>query len=290
MPRPDGDKMPDIFQYLDYRLYLEDYCRWRRVSDPKFSQRSFARDASLPPSSSSLLPAVIKGRRSLSQNLRVKFSKAMRLPDREAQYFDALVQFNQARGMTEKNFFFSRLSNFHTSRAHVLGESQFEYFSKWYYSAIRNFFGMETRERNPAAIASRLFPEIAPAQAEESIRLLLDLGLIRRTANGYTLSDKHISTPKDVQARAARQHMLELTRMSQEILDLTPPELRQYNALMFTVSAQGFAAVKERIRSFLEELREILDRDQGEDRIYSLTLQLFPNSRLPGLKSPNSGD
>jgi uncharacterized protein (TIGR02147 family) len=286
MVRAEGESSPNIFQYLDYRLYLEDFCKWRRINDPDFSQRSFARDAGLPPSSSSLLPAVIKGRRSLSQNLRVKFSKAMQLPDREGQYFDALVQFNQARGMTEKNFFFARLSNFHSSRAQVLAESQFEYFSKWYYSAVRNFFGMETRERNPSAIASRLFPEVTPTQVEEAIRLLLDLGLIRRTANGYTLSDKHISTPKDVQARAAREHMLELTRMSLEILDQTPPELRQYNALMFTVSPEGFAAIKERMRSFLEELREILDRDQGEDRIYSLTLQLFPNSRLPGLNPP----
>lgn len=289
MSAAEGRVAPNIFQYLDYRLYLEDYCQWRRASDVDFSQRSFARDAGLPPSSSSLLPAIIKGRRSLSQNLRVKFTKAMHLPDREGQYFDTLVQFNQARGMTEKNFFFARLSGFHSSRAQVLGESQFEYFSKWYYSAVRNFFGMETRERNPSAIAARLFPEVSPTQVEEAIRLLLDLGLIRRTANGYTLSEKHISTPKDVQARAAREHMLELTRMSQEILDQTPPELRQYNALMFTVSPQGFDAIKDRIRSFLEELRDILDRDQGEDRIYTLTMQLFPNSRLPGLKPP-AGD
>src|SRR5690606_18848803 len=73
----------------------------------------------------------------------------------------------------------------------------------------------------------------------------------------------------------------ELTRMSMELLEKTPADLRQYNALMFTVSPRGFTTVKERIRSFLEELREILDRDRDEDRIYSLTLQLFPNSRLP---------
>jgi uncharacterized protein (TIGR02147 family) len=140
---------------------------------------------------------------------------------------------------------------------------------------------METRERNPAVIAARLFPEVTTEQVEDAIRLLLNLELIKKTANGYAVTEKHISTPKDVQARAAREHMLELIRMSQETLVQTPPELRQYNALMFTVSAEGFTTVKERIRSFLEELREILDRDQSEDRIYSLTLQLFPNSRLP---------
>src|SRR5690606_31088132 len=117
MGKPEGGTPPNIFQYLDYRLYPEDYCQWRRANDP-----SFARDAGLPASSSSLLPAVIKGRRSLSQNLRVKFSRAMGLPEREAQYFETLVQFNQAKGMTEKNHFFARLSTFHNSRARVLSE------------------------------------------------------------------------------------------------------------------------------------------------------------------------
>jgi len=293
------DKRPHLLQYLDYRTFLADYTQWRREFDPAFSQRTFAKEAGLPASSSSLLPAIIKGRRSLSQNLRVKFAKALDFPEREGQYFDLLVQFNQAKGMTEKNFFFSQLSKFRTSRAHVLSENQFEFFSKWYYGAIRNYFSMETRERNPVAIASRLFPDVTPGQVEDAIRLLLDLNLIKRTANGYAVTEKHISTPKDVQARAAREHLLELTRMSMELLAKTPADLRQYNALMFTVSADGFATVKERVRSFLEELREILDRDQNEDRIYSLTLQLFPNSRLheldaaampPTAKSPGALD
>lgn len=282
----EKDRPPRLLQYLDYRAFLADYCEWRRLADPGFSQRVFAKEADLPASSSSLLPAVLKGRRNLSQNLRVKFSKALKLAERDANYFDVLVQFNQAKGMSEKNFFFTQLSKFRTSRAHVLNETQFEFFSKWYYSAIRSFFSMETGERNPVAIAARLFPEVTPAQVEDAIRLLLSLELIKKTANGYAVTEKHISTPKDVQARTAREHMLELTRMSMEILDKTPAALRQYNALMFTVSPQGFETVKERIRSFLEELREILDRDQGEDRIYSLTLQLFPNSRLPDPAAP----
>jgi uncharacterized protein (TIGR02147 family) len=286
MSAPPVEQRPKVLEYLDYRVFLGDYCRWRRAADAEFSQRTFAREAGLPSSSSSLLPAIIKGRRSLSQNLRVKFSKALNLPEREAQYFDLLVQFNQAKGMTEKNFFFSQLSKFRSSRAHVMQENQFEFFSKWYYGAVRNFLSMETRERNPVAIAARLFPEVTPAQVEDAIRLLLELGMIKKTANGYTVTERHISSPKDVQARAARENLLELTRMSIELLEKTPPELRQYNALMFTVSAQGFATVKERVRSFLEELREILDRDRDEDRIYSLTLQLFPNSRLPELNSP----
>src|SRR4051812_18296340 len=195
MAPTDEKKRPPVLEYLDYRAFLNDYCQWRRNSDEDFSQRTFAKEAGLPASSSSLLPAVLKGRRNLSQNLRVKFAKALGLPEREGRYFDLLVQFNQAKAMTEKNFFFSQLSKFRTSRAHVLQDAQFEYFSTWYYSAVRNFFGMETKERNPAAIAAKLFPEVSAQHVEEAIRVLLQLGLIRKTANGYAITEKHISSP-----------------------------------------------------------------------------------------------
>lgn len=278
-------KQPKVLDYLDYRAFLNDYCRWRRDTDPRFSQRAFAQEAGLTDSGSSILPAILNGRRELSQNLRVKFSKALALPERESRYFDLLVQLNKAKSAVEKNFFFAQLSQFRSSRAQVLQEAQFEYYSKWYYSAVRTYFCMETREREPSRIAERLFPEVAPEKVAEAIKLLLELDMIKKTANGYTVTDKHITTPSDVKSVAARKHVQELTRISMEVFDRSPSALRQYNTLMFTVSPRGFTTIKERTRSFLEEIREILDRDQGEDRIYTLNLQLFPNSRLPGLKS-----
>jgi len=272
---------PHILRYLDFREYLKDWCDWRRVKDAKFSQRLFAKEAGLPLGNSSLLPAVIKGRRNLSQNLRVHFAKAMKLNDRDARYFELLVQFNQAKRMEEKNHFFGQLTQFRSSRASILHASQMEFFSKWTHSAVRNFFGMNTKVSNPAVIGDALFPKVAAKEVQESIALLLKLELVKKTANGYAVTDRHIFTTKDVQARAARDHLKELTRMSMEVFEQVPSAGRQYNALMFTISQRGFSTIKERIRSFAEELREIIDRDQNEDRIYTLTMQLFPNSRLP---------
>jgi uncharacterized protein (TIGR02147 family) len=272
---------PQILQYLDYRDFLRDYCAHRKIADGDFSQRNFAKEAGLPASSSSLLPAVIKGRRQLSQNLRVKFGKAMRLGEREYRYFDLLVQFNQAKAMSEKNFFFAQLAKFRSSRARIVGETQFRFFSKWYYSAVWNYFGFEQKQRHPGIIAANILPPITPSQAEESIKLLLELGLIRKTASGYMLAERHIYTEKNVQAMAARQHIQEMGSLAMQVFETTPADQRQYNALMFSISKDGFQSIKDRIRSFQEELREIIDRDNKEDRVYTLTMQLFPNSKVP---------
>lgn len=273
---------PLILQYLDFRDFLRDFAAHRKAVDPGFSQRTFAREAGLPASCSSLLPAVIKGRRQLSQNLRLKFGKGMRLGEREYRYFDLLVQFNQAKGMAEKNFFFGQLTKFRSSRARIVGETQYRFFSKWYYSAVWNYFGFEQKQRHPAIIAANILPPITPTQAEESIRLLLELGLIKKTASGYMVAERHIYTEKNVQAIAARQHIQEMGALAMQVFEKTPADERQYNALMFSISKDGFNSIKDRIRSFQEELREIIDRDAKEDRVYTLTMQLFPNSKAPG--------
>jgi len=91
----------------------------------------------------------------------------------------------------------------------------------------------------------------------------------------------HLTTEPEVSSLAVKNHILDLQRLAGELLDTVPPQDRQYNTLMFQVSAQGFATIKDRIRQFQEELRDILDRDEKEDRIYTLNMCLFPNSR-PG--------
>jgi uncharacterized protein (TIGR02147 family) len=286
---PGSGAAPRILQYLDFRDFIRDHCAWRKGIDPGFSQRIFAQEADLPPTCSSLLPGVVNGRRNLSANLRIKFGKALALSERDYRYFDLLVQFNQAKGMIEKNHFFAQLSKFRNSRARIVGEAQYRYYTKWHHSAVWTYFTFDQKQRHPGIIGARLFPPATPAQVEESIRLLLTLGLIKKTASGYAATDKHLYTEKDLKAMATRQHLHDLAGLAMGALDSVPPDRRQFNALMFSVSETGFRAVKDRIGSFQEELREIVDRDSGEDRIYTLTLQLFPNSQSeagPGLGLP----
>ncbi len=287
-PVPSPGSLPRILHYLDYRDFIRDHCAWRKKLEPDFSQRVFAREADLPPSCSSLLPGVVNGRRNLSANLRIKFAKALGLSERDYRFFDLLVQFNQAKGMIEKNHFFSQLSRFRNSRARVVGEEQYRYYTKWHHSAVWTYFTYEQKQRHPGIIGARLFPAATPAQVEESIQLLLTLGLIKKTASGYAVTDKHLTTEKDLKAMATRQHLHDLTGLAMGALDTVPPENRQFSALMFSVSEVGFQSLKERLAAFHEELREIVDKDSGEDRIYTLAMQLFPNSQSeagPGMGS-----
>ena len=147
---------PQVSDYLDYRSFLQDLFRHLKAVNPAFSMRAFARQPSLSISSSSFMSNLLQGKRNLTQHLRLKFSKALKLEPHEAEYFDFLVQFNQAKSLEEKNYFFSHLSKHRGSRAKLLAQHQYRFFSQWYHTVIWNYFGLEKAEREPSRIAKHL--------------------------------------------------------------------------------------------------------------------------------------
>lgn len=270
---------PIIFHFMDFREYLKAYFEFCKISDPGFSMRTFLGKISHSLSSSGVLSAVITGKRSLSADFRIKLTKMMNLKDKEAKYFQLLVQFNQSKSMDERNHVFRELSRFRESKAKQISQGQYGFYSKWYYLVVWCYFGMVRDQKNPNEIARRISPSLTPSQIEESIRMLLQLGLLRRTANGFEPTENHVTTEKEVQDLVASHHHKEFINMAARMLDEVPPEQRQYNTLVFSISKRAFEAVKERIDAFQEELREILSHDKDEELVYALNMQLYPHTR-----------
>lgn len=265
---------------MDYRAFLADWCGEQRKMRTGFSLRYLSGKLGLQ--GTSFLSAVLKGKKNLGDDLRVRLAKIMDLQGDCETYFHTLVQFNQVKDMENKNYWFRQLSRFRSSRAQLVGEGQFRFYSKWYYAAIWNWVAMHPGQGSPVRIAGALLPSITVEQAQTALQDLVEMGLLRKLANGYRPEGTHLTTEPEVSSLAVKNHILELNDIAARLLDSVPACRRQYNTLMFQVSEKGFVAIKDRIRQFQEELRDILDRDKGEDRIYTLSMNLFPNSRLPG--------
>ena len=273
--------LPIVTDYLDFRSYLKDYFEYRRGQQSGYSMRTFAKNPALGISSSGFMTNLLKGTRNLTQRQRLQFAKALHLEERPAEYFDFLVQFNQAKSIEEKNHFFAYLSKHRGSQAKILLERQYQFFAKWHHSVILNYLGLDKAEATPARIAKHLALNISPAEVEESLKLLLSMDLIRKKANGYGITDRHLVTNKVFTGQVAKDYHHEFLRLAGGALDQFPPEQRQFNVLAFSVSNKGFAAVKQRIEAFLQEVREIIDRDEAINQVNILNIQLFPGARIP---------
>ena len=274
--KPAGPKVTD---YLDYRSYLKDCFKNMKEAHPGFSIRGFARHPSLALNSSGFMTQLLQGKRNLSQQLRLKFAQAMKLENRDAEYFDFLVQFNQAKSLEEKNYFFALLSRYRGSRARTLLDHQHRFFSHWYNTVIWNYFGLPNAKKHPAQIAKQLSGKVTPEQVEEALGLLLDMDLIAKTANGYTVNDRHLATGKAFLGQTARTYHKDFLTLGGDALEALPPEQRQFNVLTFSVSDRGFVAVRQRMEAFLHEVREIIDRDDDMNQVNVLAMQLYPAAR-----------
>lgn len=275
------NQTPSVFDYLDYRRFLADYFSSRRLVDPKFSLRAFTLKAGLPISNSSFFSKVVAGKRNLTLDLRFKLAKALKLVPGEIKFFELLVQFNQSKVLEGKQHFYAELARYRKSKARIIDKEGFEYYSKWHHSILRAFFGLNQKEGNPATIGNAILPRLGPKEVEEGIRLLLRLGLIFKTANGYALKDRHIATERENKDFVGKVRIPAMLDLARDVFPHVPPSDREFGTMTMYISKRGYQAIQERIRVFRQEMRALVDSDQDEDRIYTFNFQLFPNSHLP---------
>lgn len=271
-------KTPQIFEYRDYRAYLGDWIRWKKGIDPDFSLRTFAKHPDLRLSSSSFLSAVLKGRKNLSQSLRLRFGRALGLEAGELECFELLVQQNQSRSAEEKNHYSAHLSKYQSSRARLLDGEGRRFYARWYYRVVWNWLALHPDQGSPALIAKSLQPPLKTAEVEEALKALLDLGLIKRLANGYGVLDKHLAPERPFAGAEAMGHHKDILRLALDSLERVPAASRGYQALTFSISERGFGRIRERMDAFRSELRELVEADEGGNRVMALAMQLFPCS------------
>ena len=89
MPKPDIN----IFIYLEYRKYLEDFYNLTKKLNPKFSFRVFSDAAGVK--APNFLQLLIQGKRNLKQATIPRVAQALELNGEESEYFRLLVRFDR---------------------------------------------------------------------------------------------------------------------------------------------------------------------------------------------------
>lgn len=247
-----------------------------KARDPRFSMRRIHRLLGLSPQSTSFLSGVVRGKRKLSSRLRMRLSGYFKLSAREDQHFELLVRLAQSDDSLERERLFSRLAAQRGTSARKLAETHYRFYGRFHYLVLWNLLGLPKPPRRVEEMAKRIFPPVSIAQIEEALGTLLELGLVHRKANGYGLSERHLTVEKEAQALLFREAHAAALAQALHALREVPAAARRFNSMVFSASPQALEAIKEKLDTLHHEIRFILDRDREEDRIYVLNLQLFP--------------
>ena len=270
--------MPDVLQYTIYRVFLHDYYAYKKSTSAVFSLRFFAAKAGL--SSHAHLKLVMDGKRNITKNTVVKIIQGLNLADERATYFENLVFFNQAKTDKEKAFYYGKLvKSTPGSRLHKMDQAHFRIFTEWYHSVIREM--VELRGFNPAPewISRRLGGTITPAQAAESLNLLSSLGLISRTANGYSQAQSLITTDDEVSDLLVKQYHRQMLDQAKNSMENVPAEKRDISAVTFAIQRKDFPALKKHLQLMRKELLDFSSEAGNGDDVVQVNIQLFPLTR-----------
>lgn len=268
---------PDVFAFDDYRAFLRHYYTTEKASGG-LSLRAFSREVGL--TSSNYLKLVMDGDRNLTPSLAEKFGRACGLSGASLRYFRELVDYGQAKTSSERERARRRLMAFHRFRtAFPLDAAHEAYHSEWYIPAIRELAGIPGFRRDPKWIASMLLPRITVRQAEQSLKVLCELGLLVEDQDG-SLKQSHalLETPeRPLGPQVANFHRTMMLRAS-EAIDLIPRDQREIASLTLSLSASQISALKKKLTRLRAELLRLgLTAHEGA-RVVQVNFQMFPLS------------
>lgn len=270
---------PNIFEYTDYRAYLRDYYVAEKARRPAFSYRYFARRAGH--TSPNFLKLVIEGKRNLGPASITAFARALELDAEEASFFAELVAYGQSKADADKNKHLTRITAARNYRKAGKIEGQlFEYLAHWYLPAIRELVARPDFVEDPKWIARELVPSITAKKAAEGLKVLLNLGLVRRMPDGrLERGDPSWTTGPEPSSKIVEAFHNQMLTLATEALQKFSPEERSVSSLVVCVRAKTVAELRRRLTSFQQELLALCDADEEPEVVFQVGMQLFPLSR-----------
>lgn len=279
--------LPSVFSYSDFRRFLAEYQEQRQQLEPDFNRTTVCRRLGLP-NSRSFFNDVIKGR-PLTQAYVERFVEAFELPTEEAQYFRALVKYNQAQNDKERELFGSQLLSLAKTPRSIIKRRAYEFYSKWYHSVVRTALDIVDFAGDYEALGALIKPPITASQVKASVRLLERLELIAPDARGFLKpTSKNLATGAYVEDSTVKEHQARCIDLCRKAMFEKGGQFRNISTSMMSLSAEALKGIERELQEFKARIRAIINADKAPaDRVYQMSLLLFPMSAVaPARQSP----
>ncbi|MGM0461293.1 MAG: TIGR02147 family protein [Fibrobacterota bacterium] len=271
--------MNNIFEYLDYRIYLREYYEQKKKDKSSFSLRVFGKQADMD---ASYISKIIKEKRHLGDQYIPKLAKVLGLNDQEQEYFQYLINFNKAPTEKQKQGYFERLLSLRRPHTTRLTEDQYEFYHKWYYSALRNLLEFYPFYEGDsfADLGRELSPPISAEETRKGIELLTNLSLIKRDeSQRYCLTENAISTGDTWSSLAIANFQEETILLSSKSLQRHDKCERDISSVTMNITRKEFSIIQNMLRRFRASVINYVNQVEKPTRVYQLNLQLIPLSQ-----------
>ncbi|MBF0433365.1 MAG: TIGR02147 family protein [Fibrobacteria bacterium] len=274
----DRNKFANVYEYANYRKFLEAYQTNRLKTDKRFKRSVICRRLGLP-NTRSYFNEVVKGRKDISPSFAERFVSVFNLNENEARYFCTLVQFNQSKVEKERDLLFNQLIAMNKTPKKFVNKKEYTYYSEWQHSVIRALLDVMDFSNDYKTLTKNLFPTISETKAKNSIKLLKELGFIKKNKQGYWKpNSKVLTTGLYSQDEMVKQYQLKTLEIGKQALLTLKNEPNSTSTMTLSMSPEIQQKIEERIQNLKKEICTLVHKDpKPASVVYQFNMQFFPH-------------
>ena len=277
--------MISVFDYQQYREYLRDYYLDQKQRKTGLTYSRFSAAAGIR--SPNYLKVAIDGKKNLTPETIIRFTRALGMKEHECDYFEALVHFNQAKAPMQREFFEERLLRVksrhasYASKERLLSEYEFEAVSDWKYHAVMILTNVRGFEERLSWIKERLFHLLSERDIAAILERLQAIRLLSRDERGrLKQTHRQVKTKPEIGRTLARVFYEGIFSRASLAMKLTESDEREFNNYIVGLSPQQIPELKRKVRKFMRDLNDWALENSRPHQIYSLTFAAFPLTSL----------
>lgn len=277
---------PALSDYLDYRLFLQDFYHYKKELTKNdlrpYSYQLFSAAANIK--SPNYLKMIIEGQRNLSDDMIMKFAKALSLNKEQTEEYSYLVKLNQAEDTTERNVYLKKLSEVRINQKLRSGEIDrriWEKIPNWVAWVIYAMVDQEGVSFDVASLKALLRNKASDQEIESALNSLISSGEIRKDPITGEMKRSHnlMDSAEEIPVALVRKLQMQLMYIGLESLYQEAPQEREFGTLTLSLTKEEFEETKFKLRQLRKSLNKdnaIARKEKKGERIYQINIQLFP--------------
>jgi uncharacterized protein (TIGR02147 family) len=286
--------IPSVFDYLDYREFLEGWFRFKKAVQPGYSAAVFSKKAGI--GSHSFMGMVIRGERNLSSDTTRSFARALDLNASASRYFERLVLFTQARNPDDRAHYLQQLT-----RSAPVGHAREElkrlvdftdYTSSVEHVLVRELVACADFREDAGWMEKKLRGRFSRSQCEKSWKLITRLGYVELGVDGkWVQKDPKLLLESGSKSPALSRFVSSLPEFTRQTIATESHELRDLGSLVIAIPQADFQLFKKRMQEFRHELHQTFPiSKEPADVVVAVGLQLIQTTQSKIIQKESEGE
>lgn len=271
---------PNVFTFLDYQEFLQDYFHWMKASRIK-TKKQVAADAGI---TDAFLSMISKGKRQASEELIQDLGKSMGLDRSEISYLVLLNRLNRESEFSDQAKVIEQLRRFKDYRKMNSVEAvSAKYLSKWFHVVIREYSYLPDFQLDAKWIKAQLTFPVSVQEIDNAIDFLIENKFIEINAQGgVSVRERVIELREEALKPALAEFHKQMLFLAVKSIATVPSEERR---IVGHTQLIGEETAQKAIRIMQEAEKEVMklikSSTEKGDRVYQFSFLAIPMTKAP---------